>query len=140
MTADTLELLSTVAYCQVAEMEKWGEKLDPNHADSCQKFWFHVRDVQSAIIHSYKIIAFSALREPDPKKAAGLWGEMSKLCEKAMAVMASLRSRYPQCGTSELYDLVLDYKIKADERYSSNLEDWECSKTPPPKGLFPSPT
>jgi hypothetical protein len=34
-----------------------------------------------------------------------------------------LERQIPYCGTPELYDLALDYKITADKNYRQNLED-----------------
>ncbi len=45
---------------------------------------------------------------------------------------------YPHCGTPELYDLALDYKIAAQERLTENMQDAEWLKNNPaaPNGLF----
>ena len=134
---DMLEVLSSVNRCQIAEMEKKGKELDPAQYGSCEKFSHYVRNVQAAIIHTYQITAFWALRESEPEKAALLWRQMSDFCDSALAVLKVLKDIFPGCGAPELYDLTLDYKIETDKRWHQNLEDSECAKTPIPEGLFP---
>jgi hypothetical protein len=136
--SETLEILNSVNRCQVAEMEKAGRELDPQHFDSCNIFATHVRSVQAAIIHTYQFTAVATLRESDPKVAAMLWKEMSQLCDSALKVLASLKDTYPLCGTPQLYDLALEYRSEAEKRYYQNLQDAECAMMPMPKGLFPS--
>jgi hypothetical protein len=137
MSTTTLELLNSVNRSQIAELAKAGKDLDPKDQRSFEPFGNHVRDVQAAIIHTYQITAFASVREPDPESAAKMWKEMSTLCELALTTLATLRDKYPGCGTSELYDLTLDYKSEADKRYQQNLQDSEWAKTPVPDRLFP---
>ena len=63
-----------------------------------------------------------------------LWKEMADFCDSALEALGELRSKHQQCGTSDLYDLVLDYKAQAQKRYYQNLQDSECQTIPP--GLF----
>jgi hypothetical protein len=100
----------------------------------CAEFAKHVRNVQSAVIHTYQLKAYAAIRQPDPKDAAMLWKEMADFCDSALEALGELRSKHQQCGTSDLYDLVLDYKAQAQKRYYQNLQDSECQTSPP--GLF----
>ncbi len=137
MIDDTLELLSTVNRRQVAEMERAGKELDPAQQKSAEALSTHVRNVQAAVIHTYQLTAFASLREPEPAKAAVLWREMSAFCETALTALRKLKDAYPMCGTSELYDLALDYRGEAEKRYYQNLQDSECAKTPAPERLFP---
>jgi hypothetical protein len=136
--SETLEILNSVNRCQVAEMEKAGRELDPQHFDSCNIFANHIRNVQAAIIHTYQFTAVAALRESDPTLAANLWKEMSQLCDSALKALKALKDTYPHCGTPQLYDLTLDYRSEAEKRYYQNLQDAECAKMPIPMGLFPS--
>ncbi len=73
-----------------------------------------------------------------PDIAAKLWKEMVGFCEEAINALWKLKNLYSGCGTPELYDLALDYRQQAEERYRENLEDSQC-QTPIPKGLFPNP-
>jgi hypothetical protein len=139
--SDSLEgfsqVLSSVNRCQIEELEQKGKELDPSVYGSGDVFAHYVRNVQAAIIHTYQITAFRSLKQEDPKAAAELWKSMSDFCNSALTVLKTLKVRYPGCGTNELYDLTLDYKIEADKRFHQNLEDSECAKMPVPDRLFP---
>ena len=137
MTSLDLGVLNTVNRCQISEMRKAGEILDPTTNESCREFSRHVRNVQAAIVHTYQMVAHQAIREPEPGKAAVLWKEMGELCDDALQQLKEFKSTYPHCGTPELYNLTLDYKNAAHRRYMDNLEDSECTTTPLPTGLFP---
>ena len=134
------EVLNSVNRCQIAEMEKAGQRLDPAEPASCAQFSEQVRNVQAVILHTWQLTAFASMRESNPEAAARLWKHMSELCDRALAVLKEVKDMYPDCGTPELYDLTLDYKNAADKRFYQNLEDAECAQTPPPKGLFPTPS
>src|SRR5258706_292499 len=118
-------------------MAKAGQTLDPSVYGSCAKFAIHVRNVQAVIIHTYQMISLMAIREQDPSKAANMWKGMESLCDMALQKLKQLKDIYPNCGTLELYDLTLDYKNACYKRYTENLQDSECLKTPLPAGLFP---
>jgi hypothetical protein len=60
---------------------------------------------------------------------------MGDLGDAVVTVLRELKSTYPNCGTPELYDLMLQYRGEAQERYYQNLQDSECQTTP--AGLFP---
>ncbi|MGA2864994.1 MAG: hypothetical protein ABSF95_10975 [Verrucomicrobiota bacterium] len=118
-------------------MEIAGKQLDPSQIESREAFGAHVRNVQAAIIHTYALIAHASVQETSAEAAAALWKGMVELCEDALKVLWKLKSLYPNCGTPELYDLTLDYRQEAEERYHQNLEDSQC-QTPVPAGLFPN--
>jgi hypothetical protein len=140
VTRESLEILNSVNRCQIAEVQKAGQELDPQHFDSCNIFANQVRNLQAAIIHTYQITAAAALRESDPEPAAKLWKEMSRFCDEALNVLKVLKDTYPDCGTPQLYDLTLDYRGEAEKRYYQNLQDAECARMPIPQALFPSKT
>jgi hypothetical protein len=133
LTANDLDILDAVNRCQIAELKKAGVKFDPTR--DCTAFYHRVRSVQSAVIHTYQLTAYTSIREPDPKKAAAAWKAMGDFCESALVVLRDLRDKYQNCGTSELYDLTLDYRTEAQKRYFQNLQDSECQTIP--AGLFP---
>ncbi len=139
MLNDCLKIINTVNRCEVHAMETAGKELDPSREDSCEKFRLHVREVQSALVHTYAVIAHLSIQQSSPESAANLWKEMIGFCEEALKVLWKLKNLYSGCGTPELYDLALDYRQQAEERYRANLEDSQC-QTPIPKGLFPNPT
>jgi len=132
-----METLQSVNECQLLEMRKAAETLDPTVHNSCIEFGRHIRNVQAAIIHSYQIVAHSAIRESDPREAANHWQWMTNLCDTALEILKELKDVYPHCGTPELYDLVLDYRSAAYRRYTDNLQDAECQSSEIPVGLFP---
>ncbi len=103
----------TVSGCQISEMAKAGQTLNPKVYDSCMQFGQHVRNVQAAIIHTFQIISYAAIREPEPGKAALMWKAMNDLCDHALRTLKHLKDVYPNCGAPELYDLTLDYKSAA---------------------------
>jgi hypothetical protein len=116
-------------------MQKAGQDLIPDEHGACEAFSEHVRSVQGAVVHTYQITAFAAVREQDPKRAAERWKEMVKFCDAALEATKTLKDRFPLCGTPQLYDLVLDYRSQAEKRFYQNLQDSECPS--PPEGLFP---
>ena len=137
MQGISLEALGSINRCQIREMEVAGQHLDPAAEGSCKAFGYKVRNVQAAIIHTHQLVAHLAIQQADAGAAAMLWKEMNELCDAALVALRDLKDKYPYCGTPELYDLALDYKITADKNYRQNLEDAECAKLTPPNGLFP---
>jgi hypothetical protein len=125
--AEQFDVLSQVNKCQIAALEKAAISLSPS---DCAQFFKCVRNVQSAIIHTYQYTAFIAIREPEPDKAALHWKAMVDICDNALNVLKDLRGSYQNCGTSDLYDLALDYRAQAHDRYLENLQDSECKTTP----------
>jgi len=132
-----LELINSVNRCQIAALQKAGRELDPRAYDTCAIFSRHVRNVEAAVTHTYQLTAFAAIRLEDPAKAAALWKGMTQFCEMALNALRELRVTYAHCGTHELYDMALDYRMEAEKRYLQNLQDSECAKMPAPEGLFP---
>ena len=137
---EILAVINSVNRRQIEQMEKTGKELDPCAHGSDTAFSEQVRNVQAAIIHTYQLVASASLQQEGPETAARLWKAMSVFCGAALASLGKLKDIYPACGTPELYDLALDYKLQADKRFYQNLEDAECAKTEMPKGLFPTPS
>jgi hypothetical protein len=81
--------------------------------------------------------AAMARKADELNEVAEIWREMSAFCQPALEILAVLKDKYPGCGTPELYDAVLDYKLAADKRYKGVQEEIACQKVDPPKGLFP---
>jgi hypothetical protein len=133
MSCDNLDILEAVNRSQIDQLKNAGLELDP--AVDRARFSKHVSNVQAMVVHTYQLIAWQAVRQPDPKEAARFWKAMTELCDAALTVLKEYKSVYPHCGTPELYDLTLDYRNEAQKRYIQNVEDAECAKIPP--GLFP---
>jgi hypothetical protein len=135
MTSE-LDLVDTVNRCNISEMEKVGTELDPDDVNSCQTFAVHVNGVHAALIHTYRIVSYVAIRETDPGRAAEHWKKMSQFCDLTIKALKKLKDKFPNCGTNSVYDLALDYKLASDERYCQNLRDSECQNLKIPAGLF----
>jgi hypothetical protein len=136
MSENCLEMVGAVNRCQINAMEKAGKELDPSRVESCEEFGNHVIAVKAALIHTYALVAHASIQEKSPEAAAELWKTMVVFCEESLNVLRKLKDLYPHCGTPQLYDLSLDYRQEAQERYLSNLEDSKC-QTPIPDRLFP---
>ena len=131
-----LETLQELNRCQISDMQKVGESLDPDAPGSCEIFSQKVFDVQCAIVNTYQIVAYFSLREPDPAKVAGWWKQVSEVCDTALKTLKGLKDVYPHCAASDLYDMILDFKLGAEKRRWANEQDAECLKTSLPIGLF----
>lgn len=133
-----LEHVKSLNACEIAELKRTGESLmHTREYGWCDLFSQRVRSVESAIMYSYKLAASLSLRQTEPAKAAEYWRFMTELCDSALEVLKHLKNEFPECGTPELYDAVLDYRNTAQDRYDQNMSDAECLKNPPPIALFP---
>src|SRR4051794_31246434 len=137
MKMTDLDVVDAVNRCNISEMEKFGETLDPQSPESCANFGRYVSGVQAALVHTYRIVAYVAVREESPKQAAAHWRKMSEFCDLALEALKNLKDKFPYCGTPAVYDLALDYKIASEERYTENIRDSECLNLAIPQGLFP---
>lgn len=138
MVQNCLDIVNEVNRCQVGAMETAGQQLDPSQTESGELFGARVRNVEAAIVHTYALIAHAAIKEASPDAAATLWKGMVEQCDQALRVLRQFKDLYPDCGTPELYNLALDYRREAEERYRQNSEDAQC-QMPIPAGLFPTP-
>ena len=136
LIADNLDILDAVNRCQIAELKKAASAL--GSGEDCADLHNRIRNVQSAVIHTYQLTAYVSIREADPGKAAVLWKAMGDFCDSALVVLRELKGNHQDCGTSQLYDLVLDYRGQAQKRYYQNLQDSECQTIP--RGLFAETT
>jgi len=131
--------LLSVSEPQITEMKRIGD-LYPDAAsrDACIAFSRQVNIVQGIVSHTYGVGATMAKKTEDIGEVAEIWSQMSAFCQSALRLLAELKTKYPYCGTPELYDLVLDYKLAADKRCKGAMEEAECQKMQIPKGLFPA--
>jgi hypothetical protein len=111
---------------------------DVNQPGACQAFTRQVRLLESFIVQTYAIASSIAKKADDLDEVAKIWKEMSDFCTSAISTLSLLKGKFPYCGTSELYDLSLDYKLACDKRYRGVLQEIECRTTNLPTGLFPS--
>jgi hypothetical protein len=127
-----------VSQPQIAEMERIGNSYsDPSAPVACEAFTRQVRLVEGIVVQTYGVAAALAKKADDLKEVADVWNRMSRFCHSALRILADMKHKYPYCGTPQLYDLILDYKLAADKRYKGTLEEVACQKTELPKGLFP---
>lgn len=75
-----------------------------------------------------------ARKTEDPQEILALIKRVSEFCKDALQALVQLKAKYPDCGTPELYDMVLDYKMACDQRYGNLIEEIECQDL---TGLFP---
>ncbi|HEY3856589.1 MAG TPA: hypothetical protein VGO67_19565 [Verrucomicrobiae bacterium] len=132
LTAENFDLLKTVNACQIAELKRVGSIFD---STNCLEFYRVVRNVESAVVHTYQLIARASIQEEDPKKASEHWKFMLNFCNSALKELKQIKSKYPSCGASDVYNLTLDYRAQVHKRYIQNIQDSECQTMP--EGLFP---
>ena len=123
---------------QIEEMQRIGNSYaSADVPGACDAFTRQVRFVEGVIVYSYGVAVALARKSDDLKEGAGIWSKMSQFCLQALEVLRELKHKYPYCGTPQLYDVVLDYKLAADKRYQGVSEEITCQKTEFPKGLLP---
>jgi len=123
---------------QIDEMKRVGDSYPgPETPEACIAFTRQVNMGEGIVLQTYKVSATLARKTDDLGEVAEIWSKMSQFCHCALQVLAGLKDKYPHCGTNELYDLVLDYKLAADKRYKGVSEELACQKTEFPKGLLP---
>ena len=119
---------------EVKSLERSAQSFRPN---DCQSFYKEVRSLESSVMQSYKVAVLLAKRTTDPNELSDIWKTASDICDSVLNLMKQLKDSKPECGTSQLYDLALDYKIAAFKRYENSLEDIQWKDQETPAGLFP---
>jgi hypothetical protein len=123
---------------QILEMERVGNSFpDPATEEACNAFTRQVRLVEGGVRHTYGMAAAMVRKADDLNEVADVWRAMMAFCQVALETVAGLKDRFPYCGTAELYDTLLDYKLAADKRFRGVQEEIACQKVELPKGLFP---
>lgn len=105
---------------------------------ACEAFSHQVGNVEDFLRETYGIAMMIARKSEDSNEVISILRLMSDFCATAMKTLSGLKAKYPYCGTSELYDLALDYKIACDLRHNNLLAELECANQNLPAGLFPS--
>ncbi len=126
---------------QLLEIQRLGETL-PNAEmpEACAIFSRQVRIIEGVVVQTYGVAASLTRKSDDLNEIAEIWSRMSFFCQSALQILSGLKIKYPSCGTSELYDLILDYKLACDKRDKGVLEESACQKMDFPPGLFPEMT
>ena len=105
---------------------------------ACEAFARQVSTLEDFLKETYGIAMIIARKEEDANEVASILRLMSDFCATAMNTLSGLKAKYPYCGTGELYDLALDYKMACDLRYNNLLAELECANQNLLTGLFPS--
>lgn len=123
---------------EIEEMQRIGDAY-PNAEvpGACEAFTRQVRNVESVVLHTYRVAAALARKADDLREVAEIWSRMSAFCQTALRGLSNLKHKYPFCGTPALCDLVLDYKLACDKRFKNASEEMACQKSQFPKGLLP---
>ncbi|MCI0642042.1 MAG: hypothetical protein L0Y70_23440 [Gemmataceae bacterium] len=140
-TCVSFEDLIQIHRPQIEEMQRVGESFShPDSPDACQSFTHQVRMVEGTLRQTYREASALARRTEDLREVSDIWSRMSSFCNFALQALASLKDKYSNCGTAELYDLALDFKLACDKRYRGVVEEIACQSMEFPKGLFPEKT
>lgn len=123
---------------QIAETQRLAEACSETESQgACAAFTRQVRLLEGVVVHTYGVAATLARRAEDLREVAEIWRRMSHFCQETLSSLGGLKDQYAACGTPELYDLVLDYKLASDKRHKGVLEEIACQKTDLPEGLLP---
>src|SRR5262245_15298393 len=95
---------------QVEEMQRIGDSFTIAEVPgACEAFTRQVTIVEATLVNTYGIAAAMARKAEDLNDVADIWRGMSEFCRTALAKLATLKHKYPYCGTPALYDKALDY-------------------------------
>jgi hypothetical protein len=123
---------------QLAHLEEVGNSFASMETPgACEAFAREVRLLESFLIQTYAVAVAVAKRADNFEEVAQVWQHMGLFCTKALHSLKKLKDKYPHCGTSQLFDLALDYKLACEKRFRGISEEIECQKQNLPKGLFP---
>jgi hypothetical protein len=132
-----LEQLEEVNQAQVDELIRVSkEHPNPRVYEDCAAFSKQVRMVESFITTTYALTARMTRKSDDLEEISDAWKRMEGMCSRALEVLAKLKHQYPDCGTPELYDLVLDYKNASSDRHKGVQEEIACQDQELPDHLF----
>lgn len=123
---------------QVAEFERLAKRFpDANVPTACQNFSRQVRLVEGVLVQTYGIAARLTRDSGNLSEVAETWKNMANFCNLVLQALTTLKERFPYCGTPELYNLALDYKLACDKRHRGALQEFSCQTAEFPTGLLP---
>ncbi|HEY0551882.1 MAG TPA: hypothetical protein VGF13_19925 [Verrucomicrobiae bacterium] len=137
MPTISLETLVTLNQGPFDEMVRAGEQLDPANQNSCWKFTRCVWSCETALKQMYRASVLLAKEAESDAIEAQIWKQMVSYADGAIQTLARFEKIYPECGTPELYNLALDYRTAAQERFEASLSAKECQTNPAMARLFP---
>lgn len=121
------------------EMQRMASALDESKSETARAaLTRQVLLVEASVRQTYGQAARLARKAEALEDVVDVWNEISRFCDAALQITAGLKNKYPQCGTPQLYDLILDYKLAADKRHQGAMEEIACHKMESPAGLFPN--
>ncbi|HEV7406806.1 MAG TPA: hypothetical protein VGO11_27905 [Chthoniobacteraceae bacterium] len=125
---------------QVAEFQRLAELLpDSDGSPESAPMSRQVHIVEGLLVQTYGIASKLTKETGDLADIAEIWRNLASFCNSVLQALSSLRKRFPSCGTPELYDLALDYKLACDKRHHRVLQELSCQTIEFPKGIFPEP-
>jgi hypothetical protein len=124
----------------IEDLRRTAAGLNPGDVDSCRLFANEVARVETVLKQTYKAAALMARRADTPEQEAEVWRRMQEFAGAVIDALKQLTEVYPNCGTPELYNLALDYRLAADKRLTNTNEAIQCQSLPKPEGLFPRMT
>lgn len=123
---------------QIDEFQRLGDKFpDGSSEEACTEFSRQVSIGEGALHAAYRITVKAVRHDEDPGNVAGCWSLFLNFCDGLACLLNKLKGRFPHCGTVELYDQTLDYRLAATKRKEHALEEKECLAKGIPEGLFP---
>jgi len=123
---------------QVAEFGRLAALFpDASVPNASATFSRQVRLVEGILVQTYGIAAKLTRGMENLSEVAEIWKDTALFCNHVLQTLSSLRQRFPYCGTADLYDLALDYKLACDKRHCGVLQELTCQTTEFPKGLLP---
>jgi hypothetical protein len=80
--------------------------------DMCAPFYQEARQIESGLIHFYKMIVVIAKKEMDLNVVSDWWTTMVFICDAFAGKLSALCKAHPTCGAEAFYDRVLDLRNK----------------------------
>jgi len=136
----TIDDVARLSREPIEGLRRTAAELDPGDADSSRIFAKEVARVETALKQTYKAAALMARRTDTLEEEAEVWRRMQEFAGAVVDVLKQLTEVFPNCGTPELYNLALDYRLAADKRLANISESLQCQNLPTPEGLFPRMT
>jgi hypothetical protein len=112
---------------------------DRDSPEACYAFSQQVNKCTEAVQYCYRLVACAA-RAADLETTAAGWSAMATLCKGMLRKLQTLKEEFPDCGTPELHDLVLEYLTASNDRLELTKEMQRCQTLEMPAGLFPEMT
>ena len=135
---DDLVAVSTVHLGTLASV---ASQIDSKSEQSCLVFASLVEGLEEVLRQTYQAAAKSAREADNSADTASVWEKMGVFADGVLNGLFSLKEVYIDCGTPELYDLALDYKLACQRRYADSQEEAACqNENRIPAGLFPAMT